>query len=172
METLPLFITKEDVAKLLDVAHGVHVTHFDTFIREAQLFDLKPILCEDFYYDVLYNKNTEPYATLLNGGNYIYNGRTYTFLGLKAVLAYFTYARFIMKSSNTSTSYGNVTKINPFSEPMSQQEKRNLYYNYQKEANMIYQDVVKYLDRNSILFPSYACRCGKSNTRPFKTTVL
>lgn len=168
---MELLITKEEVAKLLNVAIGVHVTHFDTFIREAQLFDLKPILCEDFYYDVLYNKDQEPYLTLLNGGNYIHNDRTYTFLGLKSVLAYFTYARFIIKF-NVSTSYGNVTKINPFSESITQQEKRNLYYSYQKEANMIYQDVIKYLDRNSILFPSYGCGCGKSNSRSFKTTVL
>lgn len=173
---MQLLINKQKVADVLQVAIGYNTDQFDVFIREAQDFDLKPLLCEDFYYDLVAGRLTTPYLELIDGGNYTYNSRTYFFRGLADVLAYFTYARFILKSNYVSTSHGFTTKTTPYSDPMLLDEKRNMYYKYQKEANTLFADLKIYVERNLSTYASWnSCHedCGTTtNTNSFNTTVI
>lgn len=174
---MELLINKSKVAEVLQVAIGYDSKEFDVFIREAQDFDLKPLLCEDFYYDLVKKKADAPFLELIDGANYQYNERDYFHRGLGDVLAYFTYARFMLKSNNVSTSHGIVTKKTPHSEPITIAEKRNFYYKYKKDANLIFEDVKKFVERNIDTFDSWNnCNdCGQStnkNSSSFKTTVI
>ena len=171
-----LLINKSKVAEVLQVAIGFNTEEFDVFIREAQFMDLKPLVCEDFYFDVLQNKDDEPWSKLISGGDYDYKGRTYSFRGIADVLSYFTYARFILKANNQSTTHGFVTKKSPHSDPMPLEEKRNFYYKYKSDANKIFEDTKKYIERNISDFPSWnSCSddCGESRrSSGFKTHVI
>ncbi len=62
---------------------------------------------------------TQKYYDLYHGSTYAVNGRNYTHQGIKAVLAYFTYARYVAASGLQSTKYGLVQKENEFSSPAS-----------------------------------------------------
>lgn len=169
-----LLIDKTKVAEKLQVAIGYSDSEFNTFINEAQEFDFKPLVQEDFYFDLLAKKSETDYAKLIEGGNYTYNNREYYFQGIATVLAYFSYARFVMNSSAVSTSHGMVVKTTPNSTPLALDERKNAWYKKREEANAMMLDVVKFIERNITDYPSWNESKGcivKSNYAP-KTRVI
>ena len=158
----PLLITKSKASEYVQVAIGCSEKEFDRYIREAQEFDLKPLVCEEFYYELLNKSTEEPYTDILPGKEYTYKEGTYYHEGLESVLSYFAYARYILKGNVVSTSHGFVTKKTPNSEPISQTEKKDLYYNHRQDANKLFEGVKKYMDRNNIEYNE--CKdCGPGN---------
>jgi hypothetical protein len=171
---MELLINKSDVAGILQVAIGYNETQFNVFIREAQDFDLKPLFREEFYIDLVEGRESDPFLNLINGGNYTYNDREYRHRGIKDVLSYFAYARFILKSDYVSNSHGFSKKTTPHSEPINLEERRNMYYKYRKDANFILEDVIKFIERNISDFPTWRedNECEPSNRGSFSTTVI
>lgn len=159
-----LLINKDIVASKLQVAIGYDSTEFETFINEAQEFDFKPLVEEDFYFDLLAKKDETAWKKLIDGGTYPYNDRTYSFQGISTVLSYFSFARFKMDSSGVSTSHGFVVKTTPNSTPLVLEERKNAWYKKREEANLMMVDVVKYIERNIADFPSWnsskSCNSG------------
>lgn len=171
-----LLINKAKVSEILQVAIGYNEDEFNVFIREAQDFDLKPLLCEDFYFELLEKKEDAEWKLLIDGGDYQYNGKNYSFRGIGDVLAYFTYARFYRKSGNVSTSHGLVNKTTPHSTPLTTEEKNNMYYKYKKDANVIFEDFKNFIERNISTYQSWnSCYEGCVQTRStsgFQTRVI
>ncbi len=169
-----LLTTKTNVSKSLHVAIGVSETDFNKYIQEAQEFDLKELVCEDFYSDLIYKKDKPEWTKIINGGDYEHNGRKYTFSGIAKVLAYFTYARFILKSNISSNSHGFTIKTTPHSTPLPLEERRNFYHTYRKDANTIFEDVKKFIERNISDYPSWNCGndCTPLPKRKFKSKVI
>ena len=171
-----LLINKQTVANELQVAIGYDSKEFDAFIRDAQDLDFKPLVCEDFYYELLQKNDDADWKKLIDGGDYTYNGKPYSFRGLGAVISYFTYARFFRLSNNVSTSHGFVNKTTPHSTPLANDEKNNMYYKYKKDAHTIFADFKKFIDRNISTYESWnSCHegCGPSiRTTGFKTHVI
>jgi len=173
---MELLINKVKVAEILQVAIGYNETEFNVFIREAQDFDFKPMVCERFYYELLQQKaDAGAFQKVLEGGNYTNDGIEYYTRGIADVLAYFTYARFIRKANNVSTSHGFVTKTNPHSQPLSMDEKNNMYYKYKKDANIIFSDVKKFIEQNISDYENWNdCNenCTEVKKSTFKTRVI
>ena len=173
---MELLINKAKVSEILQVAIGYNENEFNVFIREAQDFDLKPMLCEKFYHLLVKNKtDDDKYQKALDGGKYIHDNYELEFRGLADVLAYFTQARFIRKSNNVSTSHGFVTKTTSHSQPLTTEEKNNMYYKYKKDANIIFADVKKFIERNISNYESWNdCNdsCNESKSSTFKTRVV
>lgn len=173
---MELLINKAKVSEILQVAIGYNEDEFNVFIREAQDFDLKPMLCEKFYHLLVKNKSdNDKWQKALDGGVYTYEGYEVEFRGLADVLAYFTQARFIRKSNNVSTSHGFVTKITPHSQPLTTDDKNNMYYKYKKDANIIFTDVKKFIERNISNYESWNdCNdnCNEVKKSKFKTRVV
>lgn len=152
---MELLITKTTVADVLQVAIGYDEKEFNNFIREAQMFDLKPLIREEFFADLLANKTTPEFEKVFQGGSYDHNGRNYSFLGLDAVLAFFTYARYYVAAPGVATSHGIVIKSNPHSTPVPLEDRRNTYYKKREEANLLFKDLSLYIERNISNFPSF-----------------
>ncbi len=167
-----LLISKSDVENYLQTSIGISESEFNNYIKEAQEFDLKDLLCEDLYYDLLVNSTDQKYVDLLSGKDYTYENKPYTFSGLGKVISYFTYARFILKSNVVSTSHGFVVKKTNFSESVPLEERKIFYHNYRKEANLIFNDVQKYIERNYNDYPECDIDCSVTTTRTFKTRVI
>lgn len=167
-------ITKDIAASKLQIAIGYDSKEFETFINEAQEFDFKPLVPEDFYFDLLSKKDEETWKTLIDGGNYTYEGRTYSFQGIATVLSYFSYARFVMSSGAVSTSHGIVIKTTPNSTPLTLEERKNFYYKKREEANLMMIDVVKFIDRNIADYPSWnnSTSCKPNYKYASKTKVI
>lgn len=165
---MELLTDKSKISNVLQVAIGYNEAEFNVFIREAQDFDLKPLLAEAFYTDLVANKEDgDSWQLLLEGGEYAFEGRTYYFRGLQDVLAYFVYARFILKCNYVSTSHGFSIKKTQYADPVPLEERRNMYYKYQQEAHIILEDVKRFIERNKLVYASYFE--NEKNCKPYTT---
>lgn len=73
----PLLITKSKVEQYLQLAIGYSEKEFERFIREAQEFDLKPLFCEEFYFEMVQGSEDEEFKNIIEGQEYKYSSRTY-----------------------------------------------------------------------------------------------
>lgn len=89
----------------------------DRAIEQAEDFDVKSVLNNVFFTQI--DKNKATYSLLLNGGEYIYNGYTYSFKGLQYAIAYFALARWTKGSNSNATPFGTVVKSSNDSDPVS-----------------------------------------------------
>ncbi|WP_445454110.1 DUF6712 family protein [Flavobacterium sp. 25HG05S-40] len=171
---LNLLINKAKVSELLQIAIGVPEAEFEKYIEEAQKLDLKKLMCDEFYYDLLKNKGQANFVALINGGDYEYENKSYSHDGLSRVLAYFTYARFQLNSPVVSTSHGMVIKSTPHSEAVSLEERRSTYYKKREDASEFMTEVVKFIERNIEDYPTWNCEtsCSGKRSGSFSTRVL
>ena len=82
---MKLLVNKQECSKYLSVSLFRKDEEFNRFIREAQMFDLKGLVCESFFQDLTNETPVRDYTLLLEGGSYTFEGKKYEFAGLKAV---------------------------------------------------------------------------------------
>ena len=84
------------------------------FIPEAEQLDVKPILGEQMYIDLLEAQTGTTLSVnqvlLLDGGIYTVENRKYIFKGLKVAISYFVYSRLIRNADGQLTRFGFVDK--------------------------------------------------------------
>jgi hypothetical protein len=106
-------ITFNDFEPYRELTGNLDVTERLTpYINQAQIFDIKELMGNQFYTDLVNNYADANYQALLNGGEYTYNNLTYSFTGLKAVIVMFAYARFLANQNINVTRFGVVFKNN------------------------------------------------------------
>lgn len=133
------------------------------YIIEAQEFDLRPILGEELYVDVI--TNPDDYTDLLDPKTYTYQGKTYQHNGLKAVLVYYAYARYKSNSNANDTAFGTVVKTTQHSTPVDYKVIKN-QVEQAKAGAVAYQNrIIDFLNRNHEEYPlwNYAYT-NKANT--------
>lgn len=156
--TDPLLISATDFTPFVDISDlTVKTKKLDIYIQQAQFVDLKEILFQEFYYDLLNDFTASPplqkYADLFNGSTYEYNGRTYTHKGLVPVLVYFAHSRYVINKNNTDTGYGLVQKTNDYSVPSPEKVINRLSDNSKSMAFSYLAPVILYLDHHITDFP-------------------
>ncbi len=164
---MELLISKSEVEKYFQIAIGRKESEFNNFIREAQQFELKKIMPTQLYYDVI--ANPTQYNELLNEGGYECNGVTYHHSGLKAVLAQFTYAIYLLKGNMQDTSFGVVVKQNNFSDPADYKERKDWHTRHIQQGNELYEEVKKYIECKGLVKGD---KCGTKTNRTFNTSVI
>tara|TARA_R110002153_G_scaffold1965_2_gene9717 strand:+ start:8389 stop:8904 length:516 start_codon:yes stop_codon:yes gene_type:complete len=159
-----LIINKGTVQAHLQVAEGVDKKNFKRFIYEAQYIDLRELMCEVFYNDLVSNYTNQIYQSLLVGGSYVYEDKTYYYEGLEVVLSYFAYGRFITESNIQSTSFGMVRKNSQESERATQRELEAMADKNNDRALMLFESTKTFLDRNEETYTLWECsECDKPN---------
>jgi hypothetical protein len=111
--------------------------------KEVEANDVVKYLGFEFYQEL--KRNLSTYTTLLNGGSYTEKGYTYTFSGLKYVLANLLYARYVRESSYEDTFSGLVRHAADGVERISIAELRNQEDNYKEIAGTHWDECLKYL---------------------------
>lgn len=163
-------ITLSDIQAVKPISANVEVTTKITpNILEAQELDLRTVLGEELYIDLLQDFAASPslvhYADLFNGATYVYNTRTYQFQGVKMVLIYFFYARYLTNVQQTSTPYGEVNKTNQFS-TYSDAKVLAAKIAQAKSAALVYQDrVIEFIVRHRSDYPLYRGFADRSEER-------
>lgn len=131
------------------------------FVQEAQEFDLRPFMGDEFYLELIYQvQNSFPnsnYQDLFEGHTWTKNGRTYENPGLRAVLVYYSYARYLNKANTNSTAFGMVVKENPDSSPITDRTIDRLVGQSMNGAKAYLNRVEDFIKCNSELFPEYDC---------------
>lgn len=153
-------ITRTDIAQYRQISKTPNDAKLNEMILDAQLLDLQPLLGEKLFTAVM--AAPENYATLLNGGVYEHEGISYTNYGVKMVLSYFTYARYMLFASVTDTPYSVVEKLNPESRPAEAATKKSMYQVNRDAARKIWESVHNWLTRTNN--EDYKKSCGMGNT--------
>jgi len=137
-----LLITKSDFAPYVDVASNLQDVKLNPRILEAQTFDLQPLLGGALYNTAITDPTETAIAKLINGEAYQVDDITYSYVGLKPVLVYFSAARLIKSLDLHITPNGVMAKRNEFSDhvdvkaiAMKAVEYQNLAISYWNEAN-------------------------------------
>lgn len=169
---MKLLVNKQECSKYLSVSLFRKEEDFNRFIREAQMFDLKGLVCESFFQDLTSETPVRDYTLLLEGGSYTFEGKKYEFAGLKAVLAYFAYARYIFVGHQVDTPMGIKVKENQDGETISQTERRDVRTMYKQQADMLWEDCKKYLERNIEDFPEYKGENNDVNKRKIRIRLI
>ncbi len=154
-----LLINRTDIAEERQISTSVNDKVLKPFIKDAQFVDIQKLLGRDFYNDLIRNYTDDDYQTLLNGGDYTYQSVTYTNVGLKAVIVHYTYARYVLEGSQIDTPFGDVLKLNPDSQPISDGSKKTKAKSNQQTAFNYWENVLDFLDRNSDDYSLWTNNC-------------
>jgi len=152
---MALLWTYENQQTIKPIAANFPEPEFEQIMEEVQVEDLQKLLGFDFYQDIIQNPTDTWNAALLDGGDYEYNSVTYTYVGLKYVLAYFAYARYVRVSSKKDTASGFVSKQFEDSRQIANGDKANLHKDFQKIAHKYWEECEKFISANSSNFPYY-----------------
>lgn len=141
-----------------------------SYIVEAQLLDLKKWLGDAFLLELVDQKTTntltEANKLAIFGGAYAYEGQTYYTEGIRAALAYYTYARFIQKSGSMLTGIGALAPKDDLSDPVSPKTLALLRADAFESAEAHKMDVVALLNRKIDTYPLYAaCNARKAGRK-------
>lgn len=135
----------------------------DQFIRDAQFVDLKELVGDDFYFDMITNSNTTEYQALINGGIYQYGGKTYTNVGLKAVIVHFAYARYVLMGSNTDTPFGMVVKQDNNSQQTPANKNKMIWRMNKNMAVSYWENARRFIERNKSDYPLFNSHFKRTN---------
>lgn len=117
-------------------------------IENAELLELRPLLGQKLYLDLIANPSDAQYVALLDGGEYEYENFTYTNPGVKKVLGAFAAARVRMFGNDKSTPFGNVEKLYNDARPTSRDRGKERYTDGRKIAEALWADVALFLTRS------------------------
>jgi len=142
------------------------------YILEAQNFDLVKFLGDAFFLALIEDFNASPslatYSTLFNGGSYVHNGVNYQLYGVKDLIVYYAYARYVNNSNVIATPTGFVNKTNPYSEQVTDKTISRLVDNARSGASFIEDSLKNYLNRKNSDYPLWLS-CEK--TTNFRTRI-
>lgn len=177
----PLLITKTDFAAYRNLTVNIDDSkRLEPFILEAQRLDLSKMLGKRLYFDMLkylasysagitdqtdgapYNPTTDElwFQKLLNGASYNYTWpdqsiTTKVYAGLKPVLVYLSFARFVRSDNVRSTQSGFVKKTVDFSVQVSDKEIQAVASRAEADANAFFTTVEDFMADNAGYFKKY-----------------
>ena len=145
---------------------SVHIDteKIETYIRESENIDLKSALGDALFLDV--KEHPDNYSELLDGSSYdVQCGGRRSFVGLKAALAYYTYARIVKNGDGSVTRLGFMSKDNEYSSRSDFKEKLMAYNDAFSVADRYLKECVRYLNDNRESFPLYRGNGGLTANR-------
>lgn len=178
----PLFITKIDFVPYRNLTVNMDDSkRLEPFILEAQRIDLTNLLGKRLYFDMVANiasynagvaaadtdsttytptLNEQWFQELLNGCSYTYtwpdkSTTTKIYSGLKPVLVYLSYARFVRSDNVRSTQSGFVKKTVDFSTQISDKEIQAVASRAEADANAFFTGAEDFMRDNKDYFNKY-----------------
>lgn len=150
-----------------DVANHCDIKKLNIAINEASEFDMDDLFC-DFWEEVVANWDSVDvnWVNLINGGTYEGCNGTRKHKGLKDVLKYYSYARYIILNGFNDTPSGGVTKTNSFSIPIPLKDLEAMSDKYRNMAKATFEKTQSYLCVSRTNFPNFndydcaPCGCG------------
>jgi len=127
----------------------------ETIVNEVEAYIVNPSLPVPINY-------TEK-SFLLNGGIYTdCLGKQRPFEGVYKIMAYYSYARYIVLNGFNDTATGMVTKTNDFSIPKTLKELEQFADKYRNMGKISFERTVRYICKNTVIFDYKHCptECG------------
>jgi len=138
---------------------------YNELVIEAQEFELKKALSEPLYNDMLDNIYDEKYQKLLNGDSWISEGNKYTHKGMKFVLAYLVYSRWIRRAHVIDSYTGLVQQRSDYAEHISEGTIKQLSSDAYEVAINALNETIAYIKFYQNLYDKYICANSESKYR-------
>lgn len=150
-----------------------NVDNIEGWAREAELFDLRESMDNGSYYatfmlETAKDPIAQEYLNILEPYSYQFEGNQYKHEGVKAVLVYYTYARYLKASNAKSSPVGLVSRSGTYTVPVQQPKINELVDQYRKQADILWQDVEFYLTNMVPAYTKEAEQIDRSNTFKIK----
>lgn len=140
---------------------------FDLLDSEVEITDLKDLLGRALLQDLQTNPLTPNNVKLLDGDTFTsYIGQSIRHKGIRYVLAYLNYSRYIGESFVSDTFSGLVQKQNDNSEPVSEGTIKRLKQVSNEIALSEFELIKEYLTINSTNYPLWLNVVSKNTTTP------
>lgn len=153
-----MVITANDISQYKPISTHADNAEVLNYEKEALEFDVRPLLGDKFYTFMLDSLLDPNILTLLNGT--VQGGIKYE--GLKAVIVYFTWARYIQYSSEKDTPFGMVNKNSDFSNLFSGERRAAMVTQARSGAFAYWKQVESYLNNNQSTYPLFKADCKTS----------
>ncbi len=152
-----------DFSAIREIGTNINEARLLPYIREAQHIDMQNFLGEELYYAFLIDQTdttdfgTAKYQNLWDGATYTPGSNTVYCHGLKLMLLYLSYSRFLKNHDLNVTSYG----VRILSDGgLSEKDQRTQVMTKSREAystGLVYQkECARFIDDNSGDFPLYS----------------
>lgn len=195
-------LNKIDFNCIGDVARHCDLPKLCIAEDEAINFDLNSLFC-GFWLDILqYWKEVDEHdadpesqkpdnykekKSLIYGGTFNgCNNRISNHLGVKRILIYYAYSRYILVNSSTDTPNGKVTKDNEFTIPKTVNDLKFEADRYRTMGYESYKQTVNFICNYKTIYPDFnhkdckkcGCSCDKCNGRTkakgygFKSSIV
>jgi hypothetical protein len=165
-------ITISDVQSYRRVDPKFDTTRFLTFANDVQRNNLRGLLGDALYYAFMADTRiTGIYKDLLDGKSYSYNSQTIQYYGLKPVLCYWWLAMATREGDLFHSNVGAIQFVNnPQQSFETAKEKERVATGYMETAQNYANDVIKFLNANSSLYPLWesSSETNKTNFLTFK----
>jgi hypothetical protein len=153
------------------------VTNYEQLAKEVEQVELKKLLGLDFYFDFYLNQTKAEYVTLIEGATFQnYLGNTVAFNGLKYILAFMNYSKYVGEGFASDTATGMVKKNREQSESLSNTEIKRIQSDAREIAIQDFEIMKIYLNINYDKYPLWNYRKREKVYRPrisgLKRTIL
>lgn len=167
-EPITLLINRSDIVPYAQIAINAREEEtLQPHILSAQNIDIRPILGDALWTDLITNSVDAKYQTLLNGGTYTNeNGDVITFQGLKASISCYTYARYIMYKNAVDTPFGVVSKKTEFSEQADTKLIMSIASDKRNEGGLYLNNCILFLQANETDYPLFGTT-ARETTKKF-----
>lgn len=147
----------------------VDVNKINQVLDEVQLTNLKDALGDRFYFDLISNLENPDYQDLLSGSTFEYCDITYKQDGIKALLADFFMAKYVLVVNTNFTPFGATVKNSNDSEPADRNSLKDISNHQSQLAGARLEIIRYYLDSNTTLFPNWKHNTFTSETCNYST---
>lgn len=150
-------ITATEIKNFKDIGNKDKVddNKINPIVEQAQLTELKTVLGDHFYFDLLNNLDNPIYQPLLSGCSFTYQGVNYFQDGIKALLADYFMSKYVLQVNTNFTPFGLVTKQSTDSEPADRNSLKDISTQQLQLAGSRWEIIKMYLDANTAIFPKW-----------------
>lgn len=146
---------------------------YNQIAGEIEEHDLKQLLGVALLQDIQTNPTSTYNAKLLAGDSFVnVHSQTITHKGLKYVIAYLNYAKYVGESFVNDTFTGFVTKTRPDSELLSEGNLKRLITQNREIALTEFDLIRQYLDCNCVNFPLWVKSATSKPYIPKFTSII
>ena len=159
-------ITLTDARTIRRISANYDTNEFNPFVNEIQIFYLSPLLGVDLYNDLVANPTDAQNVILLDGEDYTYGSRTYTFKGVKKYLSYLFFYKYSVEGQVKYTDSGRQNFEVDFATKSQKGIDAQVINNFIDKAKLIGEETRLFLERNSTDYPLY--ESGEASDLPNK----
>jgi hypothetical protein len=148
-------ITLDNIREYRDVDTGYSAVRFSAFLKQVQEQDLRNLLGEELWLDFFLNINDSKYQTLLIGEQYVENGETVLYNGLKPFLIWSWLSKLPIDGNVHHTQSGDYAYLHDVTAKPSKYEILQIKEDYKESALIEINNITRYLNQKSKIYTKW-----------------